>query len=708
MCLGRVAYTIFISTHGKGMEIWLRELGQELWFFILEIDGVTQLNASIAMLLHGQVPPFQGMFKNSDRDKGSFTSYLPICFNERIRVLTHVSPDLNSIVRDPRFNERTKVGVKGGKLVPIGDGQFGLKSNCTEVRGSAYDPRVRCSLSVACEQEYCLPTVKCACFPEGGWFFNAAYDRYPDPIPKNALFQNMAREPCLTKLADDVNAHWKEDLSDYQFVDLPGANPTSNGFVSVFKYQGQGTITSLMFTVDSNTCSQIEIAIEFDGSKRPQIGPMPMSALFGCYPALRKGCYHNRGWGCVNPKSSLRTDLKNAVHLGSMDGVWHGHRTFEIRLRGRLEKRDVAFTFLPMPFLKEVQVKVRSRIKGGEALARMSFNATVKPGRIDLNQGRLQARWVGSQRDQFCKTGMHDVLRLESGQVGKFVGLLVDMHASPSHMEGDHLVSLHGESTPMYRGTGFEDDFNLPSTAYMFGTDPDKLSFPFYGGMWQQQKGHVALYRLFLLDAMPFYGGFHYWLSLRENGNPTRNACQREFRKLETVAFFYLNSNIRALLSDTLKEFSASAPWKHRLSHPERSQVVFVNSTFTEALSRTPITRKVLSITGPNVQSFTMKLEIPNDGALLRRLFDANEISEKSTDQYGSPLQRAQIEINGTSIGWWQSPNGFNPFERFEEIDLPIPARLTKSKSIDVTVSVPAGGIWTVSEYSVHCIVASR
>lgn len=131
-----------------------------------------------------------------------------------------------------------------------------------------------------------------------------------------------------------------------------------------------------------------------------------------------------------------------------------------------------------------------------------------------------------------------------------------------------------------------------------------------------------------------------------------------------------------------------------------------VRSTFTEAFSRTPIERNVFSIIGPNVQSFALTLKIPNVGALLRRLFDAGVVHPgESEDQYGSPLQRAQVTVNGESIGWWQSPNGFNPFERFEENDLAIPAVLTNMGRIHVTVSVPAGVTWTVSEYSVHCIV---
>merc|ERR1712216_720836 len=143
--------------------------------------------------------------------------------------------------------------------------------------------------------------------------------------------------------------------------------------------------------------------------------------------------------------------------------------------------------------------------------------------------------------------------------------------------------------------------------------------------------------------------------------------------------------------------------WRHRLEFPERSQVNTVKSTYTESLKRWSFTRQVLTIIGPNTQTVQLRLQVPNAGVLLRRVSDAG--LDPGTFGIVHPMQRAEVSVNDRRIGWWQSFNGFNPFERWEDSDIPLPMHLTQQENINVTVVVPTGAIWTVSEYSVRCMV---
>ena len=65
-----------------------------------------------------------------------------------------------------------------------------------------------------------------------------------------------------------------------------------------------------------------------------------------------------------------------------------------------------------------------------------------------------------------------------------------------------------------------------------------------------------------------------------------------------------------------------------------------------------------------------LQLRVPNMGATLRRVFDAGAKPlgpAKKAASGASPLQHARIAVGNTSLGWWRSPNGYNPMERLEE-----------------------------------------
>ena len=113
-----------------------------------------------------------------------------------------------------------------------------------------------------------------------------------------------------------------------------------------------------------------------------------------------------------------------------------------------------------------------------------------------------------------------------------------------AHTEGNHYWAVDSAVTqlPNYRGTGFEDDFNLPWNAYMPGSNPNSHSFPFHGGIWQEGKGSMALYRFFILDPIQFHDGFHYWISQKENGIPSEEECRKDFRHSSSVAFYYMTT----------------------------------------------------------------------------------------------------------------------------------------------------------------------
>ena len=116
---------------------------------MVEVDGQVLLNESYWDLIRGHVPPFQALLKNSDDDKGSFTSYVPICFAKRLRLISWIGPQLQGFIEIDRKLAKvlSKVDKYGGK-VKIYQNQSGILSECdNEPIGVPFDPRIHCSAS---------------------------------------------------------------------------------------------------------------------------------------------------------------------------------------------------------------------------------------------------------------------------------------------------------------------------------------------------------------------------------------------------------------------------------------------------------------------------------------------------------------------------------------------------------------------------------
>ena len=132
------------------------------------------------------------------------------------------------------------------------------------------------------------------------------------------------------------------------------------------------------------------------------------------------------------------------------------------------------------------------------------------------------------------------------------------------------------------------------------------------------------------------------------------------------------------------------------------------NSTFVESPNRNPVKLRLYSIkNGPQLHRVSLALHYPNRGALLRRTFDAGD-TPAWTAPGSSPLQRAHVTVNGVPVGWWGGSNGYNPFEHFEESDLPLPASVTQCSRLNITLSVPSSGHWTVAEYALRVLFDER
>lgn len=296
------------------------------------------------------------------------------------------------------------------------------------------------------------------------------------------------------------------------------------------------------------------------------------------------------------------------------------------------------------------------------------------------------------------------------------VGLIVYSDVASEHQEGNHYFAVNHpmQSAPSYRGTGLEDDFNLPWSAYLPGTNPRRWSHAFHGGLYQARKGVLSLYRFFVLDPIEFVSGIRYWISQVENNHPTESECREQFKHYSTVAFYYADIGGNGIGLQTSLVHTGSVDANDLVDRSiiggANATQYNVTSTFVSSLNRQPSTWPVAAFHGPCEFRIKLRLRVPNMGATLRRVFDAGAKPlgpAKKAASGASPLQHARIAVGNTSLGWWRSPNGYNPMERLEEDALPIPSALTQHGHLSLHVKVPAGVLWTAAELSLHALLAA-
>lgn len=266
---------------------------------------------------------------------------------------------------------------------------------------------------------------------------------------------------------------------------------------------------------------------------------------------------------------------------------------------------------------------------------------------------------------------------------GKLVGLQYNCTGSSSFafLEGDEIISVDGNPSPVCNGTGTEDIFK--SAWYFVG---GKFSQGSIGMTWRDYPGNdkarISAYRSFLADQVIFRNGIEATIEHGpSNDTSGENYC--------ITAFYYSNSK-SALHS--LGAYSASG---------EDPDCVVVDGTSTDGdiegrLEGNSIGTGVYCPMRVLNGRSELRVKIPedNDGIMIRRLYDLRDVDQK-----------AEVYCDGTLVNVWM-----NKFLRGEESiarydDFIIPSSFTRGKG-EITIDFVslANGIWEESKYELFSL----
>lgn len=398
--------------------------------------------------------------------------------------------------------------------------------------------------------------------------------------------------------------------------------------------------------------SQLRLQIRFDGAAAPAVDA-PLDLFF------------LTGFGASTVRA-LMTSVEPAS--GTLSAYW------------------------PMPFARQAVVTLTNT--GQAAVADVAYRIQSRP---DPGAGAALASgaagYFHATYDAATPTspGSGYPLLTASG-TGKLVGVSVAMSTPPGmpygleNLQGNAMITLDGAPDPTYRGTGTEDFFqggwyfeNGPFTLPTQGS-PQQWVGPHYAA-------HIAAYRLFLSDAIPFYNGIRAALQVGPEDN-----LQADYR---SVAFWYGRSQPTLTRVDRLLPADPANAAAHAFTAVGGAIAGPFTGVYPGIVPSPP-----LSATGESaaVSTFTVHVPPANAGVELRAQLDACP-----------GHQAAEVYVDGHDVGLWSEP-GANCAEIWTTSRFLIPAALSRgASSLRIRlVALPGPGAaagtpptWTAFAYDV-------
>jgi hypothetical protein len=369
-------------------------------------------------------------------------------------------------------------------------------------------------------------------------------------------------------------------------------------------------------------------------------------------------------------------------------GSGFGERDVRGLMAGISRQNHEYYNYYPMPFRVDALLTLTNtspRVVGTvewEVVIDRDFDGTL----VNENTGYFNALIRRELEPREKKD--HTVL-FTRGR-GKYVGSVMNFYSINSSTESDERIFIDGSQTPHLHGTGYEDYFNAA-----YGFNRGAFSQALHGagdviGVSPPYKFiNIGGYRFHMGDAISFNNSFK--LSV-EHGFIGRNTYvqHEEFRSL---AFWYSFSDQNALeetdkidigIPDSEKEHNYSV---RNLQSSQRLKASYEGED----------DYKIYEESGNYLlggSEFTININPNNNGVVLRRRFDYNDLN-----------QQANIFVDGQLVGRWFSA-GQNQSKRWRDEDFPIPANFTKGKStVRVRVEVvvePAP--WSEFHYTVFSL----
>lgn len=250
--------------------------------------------------------------------------------------------------------------------------------------------------------------------------------------------------------------------------------------------------------------------------------------------------------------------------FGEMFGLGHGEMNDVYTMAFEASQCDIdpdsekpqrlgAFNFwLTMPFRKSARIEFRNntsdKISLGTYIDCAHYHHADEVGPYHFNITRkaakpqpLASETAGEERLNTSAEDNYTILNIEGGE-GTYVGSMVSVRSTKMTrdiwMEGDDMIFIDGHTwPPALHGTGTIDYFNLTPN-YIMPTQARHHGFSFYKSAGDPERpwdGEFTLYRLHLLDPLPFRSSLHATL---EHGHA--NCGNAEYT---SVAFWYGNGH---------------------------------------------------------------------------------------------------------------------------------------------------------------------
>lgn len=338
-------------------------------------------------------------------------------------------------------------------------------------------------------------------------------------------------------------------------------------------------------------------------------------------------------------------------------------------------KDDMLYCWLPMPFANNAMLQIIN--DSDEDIIDLQYTIRYTPKTAADFEG-LGHFYATFNELRPCILG-EDYIILDVDGAGQFVGVS-EARQGPGlgYLEGDERIHVDGSLTPALYGTGTEDFYN---GGWYFNRG--RFSLPTHGNPIMQEA--TGMYRYLVSDMIPFTTSLVVGI---EHG-ATNNTTDTD---IWSVALYYLQDEPLATLTDTLDVGDSASEASHAYSIVDQSWTG--SSTFTYEGDDNDVDVTDDGRIHTSSSSFLATVDPDNAGVLLRRRMD-----------YGIADQRATVVVEGTTVTTWYDA-GENPFHRFRDSEIMIPASITAGKSeIDISMIVETpGDEWSEYHYWVYSL----
>ena len=336
-----------------------------------------------------------------------------------------------------------------------------------------------------------------------------------------------------------------------------------------------------------------------------------------------------------------------------------------------MNSNGLGYFYLPMPYQNGIRITLSRRAGVKEPLSFLFSYA-------DLASSSDATMTLKAQMNSGISSPGFSLPWLNASGSGKLVGLQYNCTGASSFafLEGDEMITVDGNPSPICNGTGTEDIFE---SAWYFVSG--KFSQGLHGLTWKDYYGssqaRISAYRSYLTDQIIYHDGIKATIEHGPNNNTSGETyC--------ITAFFYSceKSDLHSLGTYTASGdqpdcsiVSGGGEEDHIDGHLEGNSL------------DVGVTSPMRLLQGVS----ELRLNIPsnNQGILIRRLFDLRVTN-----------QRAKVYCDGSLVNEWTNKDfrGTKDIVRYE--DFIIPSSFTAGKSaVTINFATSAGAIWEESEY---------